>query len=64
MNAVREYGQALTCDPDRVGRVRKLGVDETTWLTATRDQPTRYATSMVDLERRIVIDVVQGQYGQ
>ncbi len=27
MNAVREYGQALIDDPDRVGQVRKLGVD-------------------------------------
>jgi hypothetical protein len=39
MNAVREYGQALVDDPERVGQVRKLGVDETTWLTATREHP-------------------------
>ena len=35
-------------------------MDETTWLTATREHPTRFATSMVDLERHIVIDVVEG----
>ena len=58
--AVREYGEPLIDDPDRVGQVRKLGVDETTWLTATREHSTRYATSLVDLERRIVIDVVKG----
>ena len=63
MNAVREYGQALIDDPERVGQVRGLGVDETTWLTATREHPTRFATSMVDLARRIVIDVVEGQLG-
>ena len=60
MNAVREYGEPLVDDPDRVRQVRQLGIDETTWLTATKDQPTRYATSLVDLECRIVIDVVQG----
>jgi transposase len=43
-----------------LGEVRRLGVDETTWLTATREHSTKYATSLVDLERRIVIDVVEG----
>jgi transposase len=60
MNAVREYGEPLVDDPDRVGQVRQLGVDETTWLAATREHSTKYATSLVDLERRIVIDVVEG----
>jgi transposase len=60
MNAVREHGEPLVDDPDRVGKVRMLGVDETTWLAATHDHPTRYATGLVDLERRIVIDVVPG----
>ena len=60
MNAVREYGQPLVEDPDRVGRVRQLGVDETTWLAATREHSTKFATSLVDLERRVVIDVVEG----
>ncbi|OYV58110.1 MAG: hypothetical protein B7Z69_10150 [Actinobacteria bacterium 21-73-9] len=60
MNAVREYGEPLIDDSDRVGRVRQLGVDETTWLAATREHSTKFATSLVDLERRIVIDVVEG----
>jgi transposase len=60
MNAVREYGEPLVDDPERVRQVRQLGVDETTWLTATREHSTKYATSLVDLERRIVIDVVEG----
>ena len=63
MNAVREYGEPLVDDPDRVGAVRQLGVDETTWLTANREHSTKYATSLVDLERRIVIDVVEGNSG-
>jgi transposase len=60
MAAVREHGQPLVDDPERVGEVRQLGVDETNWLTATREHPTLFATGIVDLERRIVIDVVAG----
>ncbi len=60
MAAVREHGQPLIDDPDRVGVVTKLGVDETSWLAATRDHSTVYATGLVDLDQRIVIDVVEG----
>ena len=35
MAAVREHGQPLIDDPDRVGVVAKLGVDETAFLKAT-----------------------------
>jgi transposase len=60
MAAVREHGEPLVDDPDRVGVVTKLGVDETSWLAATRDYSTVYATGLVDLDQRIVIDVVEG----
>ncbi len=60
MAAVREHGEPLVDDPDRVGEVRQLGIDETTWLSATKDHPTLFATGIVDLERRIVVDVVPG----
>jgi len=60
MGAVREHGQPLVDDPDRVGVVAKLGVDETAFLKATQDHPTLYATGLVDLDERIVIDVVPG----
>jgi len=40
--------------------VAQLGVDETAWLTATKDHATLYATGLVDLRRRIVIDVIRG----
>jgi transposase len=63
MAAVREHGEPLVDDPRRVGAVRQLGVDETTWLSATREHPTLFATGLVDLEQRIVIDVVQGNRG-
>jgi transposase len=60
MNAVEEHGTPLVDDPDRVGRVRQLGIDETSFLAATPTHPIVYATSMVDLERHIVIDMVEG----
>jgi len=60
MAAVTEHGEPLVDDPARVGEVTHLGVDETTWLTATKDHPTRFATGLVDLQAKIVIDVVEG----
>ena len=36
MNAVIEHGTPLVDDPDRVGRVRQLGIDETSFLAANR----------------------------
>jgi hypothetical protein len=43
-----------------VGPVRQLGVDETSFLRAKRRHHTIYPTGLVDLERRCVIDMVQG----
>ncbi|MBY0308395.1 MAG: ISL3 family transposase, partial [Phycisphaerales bacterium] len=60
MAAVREHGEPLVDDPERVGQVRQLGVDETTWLSASREHATLFATGILDLERRIVIDVTPG----
>ena len=60
MNAVVEHGTPLVDDPDRVGAVRQLGVDETSFLRANRSHATIYATGLVDLEGRIVIDMVRG----
>jgi transposase len=40
MAAVREHGEPLVDDPARVGMVTALGVDETTWLSATKDHTT------------------------
>ena len=60
MNAVVEHGTPLVDDPDRIGRVRQLGVDETSFLKANRQHATVYATGLVDLERRVVIDMTEG----
>jgi transposase len=60
MNAVIEHGTPLVDDPDRIGRVRQLGVDETSFLKATREQATVYATGLVDLQRHVMIDMTEG----
>ena len=60
MNAVVEHGTPLVDDPDRVGPVGYLGVDETSFLRANRRHATIYATGLVDLQARIVIDMVEG----
>ncbi|GIU92863.1 MAG: hypothetical protein KatS3mg011_1769 [Acidimicrobiia bacterium] len=51
MAAVERHGTPLVDDPDRVGQVEHLGVDETSFLRATRTRPTRYATGLVDTSR-------------
>lgn len=60
MNAVIEHGTPLVDDPSRVGRVRQLGVDETSFRAANRHHSTIYTTQLVDLERRATIDMVEG----
>lgn len=60
MNAVIEHGTPLVDDPKRIGRVRQLGVDETSFLKAASEHPTIYATGLVDLERQVLIDMTEG----
>ncbi|HEV2070680.1 MAG TPA: transposase [Acidimicrobiales bacterium] len=60
MNAVVEHGTPLVDDPDRIGAVTHLGVDETSILAANRHHATVYATGLVDLQAKVVIDMVEG----
>ena len=60
MNAVTTHGTPLVEDENRVGRVRHLGIDETTFLSATPDHRTVYATGLVDLKAKQMIDMVKG----
>ena len=48
----RLHGTPLVEDPDRVGKVQGLGIDETSILSANREHSTVYVTGMVDLNRR------------
>lgn len=63
MAAVVAHGAPLVDDPNRVGEVTQLGVDETSFLKANRWHPTIYATGLVDTERGVLIDMVKGNSG-
>jgi transposase len=60
MTAVITHGAPLVDDPDRVGEVTQLGIDETSFLKANRAHPTVYATGLVDTRAGILIDMVEG----
>jgi transposase len=58
MRAVADHGTPLVDDPTRLDGVAALGLDETSFLKATRVAPTRWVTGLVDLERGRLLDVV------
>jgi transposase len=57
MDAVVLHGTPLIEDPGRVGA---LGIDETNYRAATKEHPTIYVRELVDLDRRMLIDMVEG----
>lgn len=61
MGAVRDYGQPLVEDPDRIGEVAALGMDETSFLAGNQFHHTLYITGFVDLSRHRLLDVVPGR---
>jgi transposase len=58
MRAVGDHGRPLVDAPTRLEDVTALGLDETSFLKATRVAPTRYVTGLVDLEGSRLLDVV------
>ncbi|MDA8038681.1 MAG: transposase family protein [Actinomycetota bacterium] len=60
-SAVSFHGTPLVDDRRRVGAVRALGVDEHSYLAANPAHATIYATILVDLDRRKVIDLFEGK---
>jgi transposase len=58
MRAVDDHGRSLVDGPTRLADVAALGLDETSFLKATRIAPTRWVTGLVDLERGRLLDVV------
>jgi transposase len=58
MRAVADHGTQLVDDPARLDGVAALGLDETSFLRATRIAPTRYVTGLVDLEGGRLLEVV------
>jgi transposase len=63
MRAVAEHGWPLVDDPMRLDGVAALGLDETSFLKATRLAPTRWVTGLVDLEGGRLLDVVADRTG-
>ena len=59
--SVTFHGHPLVDDPRRVGPVRALGVDEHSYLSAKPTHPTIYATTLVDLDRRRIVDLFEGK---
>lgn len=62
--AVVDHGLPLIDDPARTTGVASLGVDETRFLSRTRNRSTVYVTGLVDLDRRLLLDVVVGRSGK
>jgi transposase len=58
MRAVDEHGIPLVDDAGRLEGVVALGLDETSFLKATRLAPTQWVTGLVDLERGRLLDLV------
>jgi transposase len=58
MRAVADHGTQLVDDAARLEGVAALGLDETSFLKATRTAPTRWITGLVDLERGRLLDLV------
>jgi transposase len=58
MRTVADHGRPLVDDPTRLQNVAALGLDETSFLKATRLAPTRWVTGLVDLEGSRLLDLV------
>ena len=62
MDAVAAYGTPLIEDPDRIGPVAALGLDETLFARTGRWRTQRWCTSIVDVGRPAqLLDVVPGR---
>jgi transposase len=60
-DAVIAYGTPLVEDPDRIGPVDALGLDETLFCRAGRWRTQRWCTSIVDVRAGQLLDVVAGR---
>jgi transposase len=63
MAAVEAHGRRLVDDPDRIGTVVELGVDETAFVRSGPGRRPGFVTGMVDLERHRLLDVTRGRSG-
>lgn len=63
MAAVEAHGRPLVDDPERIGGVAELGVDETAFVRSGPGRRPGFVTGMVDLERHRLLDVTRGRSG-
>jgi len=64
MGCVRRHGQPLVDNPARLATTSSLGVDETLFQHANARRRSRFVTGFVDLDRRLLLDVVAGRSGK
>ena len=60
-NAVIAYGRRLVDDPDRIGQVTALGLDETLFVKRGKWRTKQWSTSIVDVRAGQLLDVVEGR---
>jgi len=60
-DTVIAYGTPLVEDPDRIGEVEALGLDETLFARIGRWRHQRWSTSIVDVGRGQLLDVIEGR---
>ena len=60
-NAVIAYGTVLVDDPARIGTVTAIGLDEVSFARQGRFRRKRWSTSIVDVRRCQLLDVVEGR---
>lgn len=63
MAAVVVYGTPLIDDPDRIGDVTAIGLDETLFARIGRFRERTWSTQIVDVKRGQLLDVVEGRDG-
>jgi len=60
-DATIAYGSALVDDPARIGEVTALGLDETLFTRIGRWRTKQWSTSIVDVRKGQLLDVVEGR---
>ena len=60
-DAVIAYGTPLVEDPDRIGAVAALGLDEVLFARQGRWRRQAWSTSIVDVEAGQLLDVIEGR---
>ena len=59
--AVADYTDPAIDDPGRLDGVRGIGVDEKRFLNANAQHRTVFTTQIVDLDRHLLLDVIEGR---